>query len=157
MTTEEMIKVMEAYTKGKQIQSRPLFAFGGWSDDTPKWDWHNFKYRVKPELSSKQVDKTSLYNKFVKVNSDLTLIRITDIEYVTVSDNTDRVIIYMKSGNIIEPSSVTFYDENGNDVEFITRFYDDSSEKNIERIKTINKVCADISTELLIRMQSLEE
>lgn len=155
MTTEEQIKVMEAYTEGKQIQSRPLFAFGYWSDDTPSWNWHNYEYRVKPEIPSKQIDKSSLYNKFVKIN--LTNIRIVDIEYVTVNDNVNGIIIYTKSGHIIEPSTVTFYDENGNDVEFITRFYDDSSEKTLERIKTINKVCTDISNELLIRMLSLEE
>lgn len=157
MTIEEQIKVMEAYTEGKQIQSKPLFIFGHWSDDAPSWNWHNFKYRVKPEIPSKQIDKSSLYNKFVRVNSDLTHIRIEDIEYVTVNDDANSVNIYMKSGNIIEPNNVTFYDENGNEVEFVTRCYNDSPDKGVERIKTINKVCADISNELLIRMLSLEE
>lgn len=50
MTTEEKVKVMTAYTEGKQIQ---IYNFSNktWEDinHEPVWDWDNCLYRVKPE------------------------------------------------------------------------------------------------------------
>lgn len=52
MTTEEKVKVMTAYTEGKQIQ---IYNFSNktWEDinHEPVWDWDNCLYRVKPETS----------------------------------------------------------------------------------------------------------
>lgn len=49
MTIEEQIKVMEAYTEGKTIQSKAVIG-EHWCDDTkPTWDWYHFEYRIKPE------------------------------------------------------------------------------------------------------------
>lgn len=51
MTTEEKVKVMTAYTEGKQIQ---IYNFSNktWEDinHEPVWDWDNCLYRVKPEF-----------------------------------------------------------------------------------------------------------
>ena len=45
--TADCIKVMQAYVEGKQIQYKDDEV---WIDiDDPDWDWHNWKYRVKPE------------------------------------------------------------------------------------------------------------
>ena len=45
--TADYIKVMQAYVEGKQIQYKDDEV---WIDiDDPDWDWHNWKYRVKPE------------------------------------------------------------------------------------------------------------
>ena len=46
-TTKEMIEVMKAYDKGKEIES---YYEGHWVN-TPKpvWDWDTFDYRVKQE------------------------------------------------------------------------------------------------------------
>ena len=45
--TADYIKVMQAYVEGKQIQYKDDEV---WIDiDDPDWDWHNWKYRIKPE------------------------------------------------------------------------------------------------------------
>ena len=45
--TADYIKVMQAYVEGKQIQYKDDEV---WIDiDDPDWDWHSWKYRVKPE------------------------------------------------------------------------------------------------------------
>lgn len=49
MTTEEMIKVMQAYANGSEIESRkkePLGFPWVWCH-TPIWDWSLFSYRIK--------------------------------------------------------------------------------------------------------------
>lgn len=49
MSTEEKIKIMQAYTEGKEIQSKAVIG-EQWCDDTkPTWDWNHFEYRIKPE------------------------------------------------------------------------------------------------------------
>jgi len=46
MTTKEKIEVMEAYDSGKEIEYAT--ANGEWQvNDNPKWNWTNYKYRVK--------------------------------------------------------------------------------------------------------------
>ena len=51
MTTEEKIKVMQAYTRGEEIERRSAnceedeWAFAG----LPVWNWDNFEYRIKPK------------------------------------------------------------------------------------------------------------
>ena len=47
--TADYIKVMQAYVEGKQIQYKDDEV---WIDiDDPDWDWHNWEYRIKPELN----------------------------------------------------------------------------------------------------------
>ena len=55
MTTEEKIKVMNAFTQGKQIQFYD-FSNKTWEDvrHEPVWDWDNCLYRVKPESTYRQ-------------------------------------------------------------------------------------------------------
>ena len=49
MTTEEMIKVMQAYVDGEQIQVFNHIS-QEWNGITnPKWQWDIYKYRIKPE------------------------------------------------------------------------------------------------------------
>lgn len=50
MTTEEMIKVMKAFTEGKTIQCKEN-GRDAWYDCSPAWDWANYEYRIKPELT----------------------------------------------------------------------------------------------------------
>ena len=46
--TADCIKVMQAYVEGKQIQYKDDEV---WIDiEAPDWDWHNWEYRIKPEL-----------------------------------------------------------------------------------------------------------
>lgn len=51
MTTEEKIKVMQAYLEGKQIQCKAVkYDICIWLDDNnPSWDWNNCEYRIKSE------------------------------------------------------------------------------------------------------------
>ena len=49
MTTEEMIEVMQAYTRGETIEVSDKGA-DDWSEiKHPLWDWSGFEYRVKPK------------------------------------------------------------------------------------------------------------
>lgn len=49
VTTEEMIKVMQAYVDGEQIQVFNHLS-QEWNDITnPKWQWDVYKYRIKSE------------------------------------------------------------------------------------------------------------
>lgn len=51
MTTKEKIEVMQAYTRGEEIERRSAnceedeWAFAG----LPVWNWEKFKYRIKPK------------------------------------------------------------------------------------------------------------
>jgi len=48
MTTEEMIKVLEAYREGEKIQFREI-PRGPWINcDLPGWDFVDYEYRIKP-------------------------------------------------------------------------------------------------------------
>ena len=50
MTTEEMIKVMQAYVGGKDLQYRNKKTGMDWLDVTnPAWEWYDYEYRIKPE------------------------------------------------------------------------------------------------------------
>lgn len=52
MTTEEKIKVMQAFVDGKQIQCK-WKSCGDWHNvvvPDPTWDWERWDYRVKPEV-----------------------------------------------------------------------------------------------------------
>ena len=54
MTTKEMIKVMQAYERGEQIEYREKICnyIDDWIpliDDNPIWDWYTFVYRVKSQ------------------------------------------------------------------------------------------------------------
>lgn len=56
MTTEEKIKIMQAYTEGKVIQCKAVMG-ELWCDDTnPTWDWNHIEYRIKPESSYRPYD-----------------------------------------------------------------------------------------------------
>ena len=49
MTTEEMIEVMQAYTRGETIEVSGKGA-DDWSEiKHPLWDWNSFEYRVRPK------------------------------------------------------------------------------------------------------------
>nr|DAY43541.1 MAG TPA: hypothetical protein [Caudoviricetes sp.] len=49
MNTDEMIEVMQAYTRGEAIEVSDKGA-NDWSEiKHPLWDWANFEYRVKPK------------------------------------------------------------------------------------------------------------
>nr|DAS02235.1 MAG TPA: hypothetical protein [Caudoviricetes sp.] len=49
MNTTEMIAVMQAYTKGEEIEVSEKGA-DNWSEiKCPLWDWNSFEYRVKPK------------------------------------------------------------------------------------------------------------
>lgn len=48
MNTEEMIKVMQAYVDGEEIEYTRSGKDWRYSDD-PEWDWSLFEYRIKPK------------------------------------------------------------------------------------------------------------
>jgi len=51
MTTKEKIEIMQAYTRGEEIEMRLAYceeyewAFAG----LPVWNWEKFEYRIKPK------------------------------------------------------------------------------------------------------------
>jgi hypothetical protein len=47
MTTQEMIEVMQAYDDGNSIEFSEKSRIGWFYDETPKWNWVYFTYRVK--------------------------------------------------------------------------------------------------------------
>ena len=52
MEIDDMIEVLQAYKKGKQIQYRNTRLDGDWVDPetrSPVWQFYEFEYRVKPE------------------------------------------------------------------------------------------------------------
>ena len=54
--TADCIKVMQAYVEGKQIQYKDDEV---WIDiEAPDWDWHNWEYRIKPELKCRPFKNT---------------------------------------------------------------------------------------------------
>ncbi|MDO4800917.1 MAG: hypothetical protein Q4A15_02005 [Prevotellaceae bacterium] len=61
MTTEEKIKVMQAYVDGKQIQTRAALFKGNWVDVNiePSWDWMINYYRIKSEPKYRPYKDTS--------------------------------------------------------------------------------------------------
>lgn len=60
MTTEEKIKVMQAYADGKQIEMRlsHLIIDGAWvsCEKEPAWDWDTMEYRIKLEESRAEAE-----------------------------------------------------------------------------------------------------
>lgn len=67
MTTEEMVKVMKAYTKGEPIECKMILGEDNWGDviDNPSWDWLNYEYRIKPETDE------SGYRQYENINEML--------------------------------------------------------------------------------------
>lgn len=55
MTTQEMVEVMQAYTRGEAIEFCDLDRPDIWFDveDVPQWAWDLNSYRVKPKPSEK--------------------------------------------------------------------------------------------------------
>lgn len=51
ITTDKMIKVMQAFSEGKDIQCKEINDndYDAWYSCNPAWDWVNYEYRVKPE------------------------------------------------------------------------------------------------------------
>lgn len=47
MTTAEIIKVMQAYERGEQIEMRETSGEKWYDEFHPIWDWSNFEYRIK--------------------------------------------------------------------------------------------------------------
>ena len=61
MNTDEMIAVMQAYTKGEAIEVSDKGA-DDWSEiKYPLWDWNSFKYRVKPKYGKFKIGDKILY------------------------------------------------------------------------------------------------
>ena len=90
MNTDEMIEVMQAYTKGEAIEVSVKGA-DDWSEiKCPLWDWNSFEYRVKP-AKKVTLDK-NLNKRFIsKQLSNIAELIDTDIfiyegEYISVDD-----------------------------------------------------------------------
>lgn len=49
-TPEEIIKIVQAYLAGEQIEVRSLLPSSDWgTSNSPCWDFSNYQYRVKKE------------------------------------------------------------------------------------------------------------
>jgi len=46
--TKEAIRVMQAYVDGKEVESKHITSHNWVLDKTPRWNWDNFDYRIKP-------------------------------------------------------------------------------------------------------------
>lgn len=76
---EDLIKVMEAYNRGEQIESRRRFPFNGeWNiNDTPLWNWIDYEYRVKPKerLVPLETEPLDLFGKLPRLDAALNVIQ----------------------------------------------------------------------------------
>lgn len=53
MSTEESIKVMQAYLAGKLVEFKPVNTDEDWKVcGIPRWNFEDYEYRVKPERHS---------------------------------------------------------------------------------------------------------
>ena len=48
-TTAEMIEVTQAFERGEKIECKSENSDDWLINRNPKWDWHSWDYRVKPE------------------------------------------------------------------------------------------------------------
>ena len=86
MGTKDMIKIMQAYADGKEIQVA-LKDYNVWENPLyigiPLWNWEKYKYRIKPELKYrplKSEELNTLRGKWLKPkNGEMVLATITDI------------------------------------------------------------------------------
>lgn len=69
MTTEKMIEVMKAYTKGKPIEYKMIHGEDNWADviDNPSWDWLNYEYRIKSEIKQRLIDHIKTWTNSRKI------------------------------------------------------------------------------------------
>lgn len=83
MTTEEMIKVMQAYVDGKDLQYRNKRTGIDWQDVTkPAWEWYGYEYRIKPTPTYRPLkpeELIELKGKWLKAKNDTTISLITDL------------------------------------------------------------------------------
>jgi len=64
-STEEKIKVMQAYVDGERVEWVHVCS-RDWSEDSnPLWNWNDFKYRIMPkakEMTVEEIEKQLGYS-----------------------------------------------------------------------------------------------
>lgn len=54
-TIQEKIAVMQAFAEGREVQLKS-WCNGDWKDcPNPRWNWHDFDYRIKPVPQAKYI------------------------------------------------------------------------------------------------------
>lgn len=89
-TTQEKIKVMQAFCEGKAIQYRKKDSLNQWYNVgvEPIWDWNQVDYRIKPEPRVIYVNEYAEGLAHVHFNSE--------VEAKTVGYNTIRQIKFVE-------------------------------------------------------------
>lgn len=88
MTTEEMIKVMQGYVDGKDLQYRNKKTGMDWEDVTnPVWEWYDYEYRIKPEPKYRPLkpeELIELKGKWLKVKEGSLQAMVHEIKHNSV-------------------------------------------------------------------------
>ena len=76
MTPKEMIAVLTAFENGQAIEARGGSSYSQWEPTaTPVWNFHNYNYRVKPEIKERFLTVTELWGKtLINKNGNMCLV-----------------------------------------------------------------------------------
>lgn len=69
MNTEQMIKIMQAYVVGAEIQIS-IDGISFYNITNPKWDWGKHTYRIKPMKPSINWDHVALEYNYLAMDKD---------------------------------------------------------------------------------------
>jgi len=65
MTTRQQIKVMEAFTRGEEIEYICKYGIKIWTvTNTPLWDWDDYIYRIKEKPKYMNVNALTWWRKW---------------------------------------------------------------------------------------------
>lgn len=125
-TTLEMIKIMQAYVDGKQIEAQ--CHDGSWQvTDTPRWEWHTTNYRIKERkidwqpIIDNEIDcmfacsDDAIYQKLKRINLNKTFRTVSDQDFFkcVIRQNHIHFWIGTNSSPLPEGLIVTLYFTNG--------------------------------------------
>ena len=104
MTTKEKIEVMQAYTRGEEIERRSANCEEDeWAAGLPVWNWEKFEYRIKPkEPKFKIGDKIVCKSSRDIANPEVWCVGSSMIEGIDPDDfiNTNDVLWFWEYQNV---------------------------------------------------------
>ena len=110
-TINEMIKIMQAYERGEQIEA----CYGGvWVDiDMPEWSWGLRDYRVKPKKKYIPFETAEEFLAAYRKHGETVRCKLDDELYHAYINNRDETILvshYGRTGSITT-NIVNMYDK----------------------------------------------
>lgn len=106
MTTEEKIKIMQAYVDGKQIQATPKKC-DRWAIcvNEPTWDWYKYEYRIEPEYRPYKDTEELIADYKERFNVDVSpyenpmiWVKKNDFRDIYLINAYTPILVYMYSG-----------------------------------------------------------